>query len=214
MLGWFQALLPREERFFELFEQHSLTVERGAEALRAMLNGGNSIPDHFQSVMDHEHQADDITREVLVAVRRTFITPFDRGAIKDLITSMDNSIDQMQKTAKGIILFDVKNFTPQMKDMGDAIVHCSRLVREAMPLLRSISREANRLTEISREISQYEGKADEMHDTGLRALYLEQGRSDAMAFFIGNEVYDHLEKVVDRFDDVANGIHGIVIEHV
>jgi predicted phosphate transport protein (TIGR00153 family) len=214
MLGWFQALLPREERFFELFEQHSQTVERGAEALRAMLNGGNSISENFQAVMDREHDADDITREILVTVRRTFITPFDRGAIKDLITSMDNSIDQMQKTAKGVILFDVKEFTPQMKNMGDAIVHCSKLVREAMPLLRSISGEANRLTEISREISQFEGKADEMHDTGLRELFLARGRTDPMGFFVGNEVYDHLEKVVDRFDDVANAIHGIVIEHV
>jgi predicted phosphate transport protein (TIGR00153 family) len=214
MMRWFQALLPREERFFELFEQHSRTVERGAEALRAMLNGGNSVGEHFQAVMDREHEADDLTREILLAVRRTFITPFDRGAIKDLITSMDNSIDQMQKTAKGIILFDVKDFTPQMKEMGDAIVRCSGLVREAMPLLRSITGEANRLTEISREISQFEGRADEMHDTGLRELYLKHGRNDPMAFFIGNEVYDHLEKVVDRFDDVANAIHGIVIEHV
>jgi predicted phosphate transport protein (TIGR00153 family) len=214
MLGWFQALLPREERFFELFEQHSRTVERGAEAMRAMLNGGNTISENFQLVMDREHEADDITRETLMAVRRTFITPFDRGAIKDLITSMDNSIDQMQKTAKGIILFDVQDFTPQMKSMGDAIVECSRLVREAMPLLRSISGQANRLTEISREISQFEGRADEMHDTGLRELFLRHGRTDPMAFFIGNEVYDHLEKVVDRFDDVANAIHGIVIEHV
>jgi predicted phosphate transport protein (TIGR00153 family) len=189
-------------------------VERGAEAMRAMLNGGNTISENFQLVMDREHEADDITRETLMAVRRTFITPFDRGAIKDLITSMDNSIDQMQKTAKGIILFDVQDFTPQMKSMGDAIVECSRLVREAMPLLRSISGQANRLTEISREISQFEGRADEMHDTGLRELFLRHGRTDPMAFFIGNEVYDHLEKVVDRFDDVANAIHGIVIEHV
>ena len=214
MLGWFQKLLPREERFFEMFERHSVAVEGGAEALRAMLEGGNSISAHFQTVMDREHDADDVTRDILMAVRRTFITPFDRGDIKDLITSMDNSIDQMQKTAKGIVLFDVKEFTPQMKEMGDAIVRCSRLVREAMPLLRSISKEANRLTTISHEISQLEGRADEMHDTGLRELFLAQGRTDPMAFIVGNEVYDHLEKVVDRFDDVANEIHGIVIEHV
>ncbi len=214
MLGWFQKMLPREERFFEMFERHSVAVEGGAEALRAMLDGGNSLSTHFQTVMDREHDADDVTRDILMAVRRTFITPFDRGDIKDLITSMDNSIDQMQKTAKGIMLFDVKVFTPQMKEMGDAIVRCSRLVREAMPLLRSISKEANRLTTISQEISQLEGRADEMHDTGLRELFLSQGRIDAMAFIVGNEVYDHLEKVVDRFDDVANEIHGIVIEHV
>ena len=76
--------------------------------------------------MDREQDADDVTREVLIAVRRTFITPFDRGNIRDLITSMDNTIDQMQKTAKGIKLFDVTEFTPQMKEMADAIVKCAR----------------------------------------------------------------------------------------
>ncbi|MCC6946378.1 MAG: DUF47 domain-containing protein [Bradyrhizobiaceae bacterium] len=214
MLSWFRAILPREERFFEMFERHSLAVVGGAEALRAMLEGGNAIHTHFQTVMDREHDADDVTRDILMAVRRTFITPFDRGDIKDLITSMDNSIDQMQKTAKSIMLFDVREFTPQMKGMGDAIVRCSQLVHEAMPLLRSISKEANRLTSISQELSHLEGRADEMHDAGLRELYLAQGRTDPMAFIVGNEVYDHLEKVVDRFDDVANEIHGIVIEHV
>ena len=214
MLGWFHKMLPREERFFEMFEKHSRAVEGGAEALRAMLNGGNSIAQNFQIVMDREHDADDVTRDVLMAVRRTFITPFDRGDIKDLIGSMDHSIDQMQKTAKGIMLFDVKEFTPQMKEMGDVIVRCSQLVREAMPRLRSISKEANRLTAISQELSHLEGRADDLHDAGLRELFLSQGRADAMAFIVGNEVYDHLEKVVDRFDDVANEIHGIVIEHV
>ena len=89
--------------------------------------------------MDREQDADDVTREVLIAVRRTFITPFDRGNIRDLITSMDNSIDQMQKTAKGIMLFDVTEFTPQMKEMADAVVKCAQLVQEAVPLLKSIS---------------------------------------------------------------------------
>ena len=88
--------------------------------------------------MDREHDADNVTREVLIAVRRTFITPFDRGNIRDLITSMDNSIDQMQKTAKSIRLFDVTAFTQEMKDMADAIVKCAELVQEGVPLLKSI----------------------------------------------------------------------------
>src|SRR4051812_32934451 len=100
MLGWFQRLLPREERFFDLFASHSEAVLAGAHALRDMLEGGDAIPRNYQIVMDRERDADVCTREVLIAVRRTFITPFDRGSIKDLITSMDNSIDQMQKTAK------------------------------------------------------------------------------------------------------------------
>ncbi|CAN0494228.1 unnamed protein product, partial [Phaeothamnion confervicola] len=98
MLGWFHALMPKEERFFDLFAQHSRTVVAGAEALRSMLDGGETVPQHYRAVMDRENEADIITREVLIAVRRTFITPFDRGDITDLITSMDNTIDQMQKT--------------------------------------------------------------------------------------------------------------------
>src|SRR6266700_7578696 len=204
MLKWFQALLPREERFFDLFAQHSKILVAGADALRSMLDGGNAVANYYQSVLDREQDADNITRDVLIAVRSTFITPFDRGNIRDLITSMDNSIDQMQKTTKGVILFDVTEFTPQMKEMADAIVTCAELVKEAVPLLRTISSEAVQISDLTAQISALEGRADELHDIGLRELYLSKSKSDPMAFFVGNEVYDHLEKVVDRFDDVAN----------
>jgi predicted phosphate transport protein (TIGR00153 family) len=215
MLRWFHALMPKEERFLDLFGQHSQAVLAGAKALRAMLEGGDAIARNYQTVMDREHDADNVTREVLIAVRRSFITPFDRGNIRDLITSMDNSIDQMQKTAKSIQLFDVTTFTPQMKEMADGIVKCAELVQEAVPLLRSIGREAGRISDITAQISALEGRADEMHDQGLHELYRANAAGgNGLAFFVGNEVYDHLEKVVDRFDDVANVMHGIVIEHV
>jgi predicted phosphate transport protein (TIGR00153 family) len=214
MMRWFKALMPKEERFFELFARHSKAVLAGAEALRAMLEGGDAIERNYQIVMDREQDADDVTREVLIAVRRTFITPFDRGNIRDLITSMDNTIDQMQKTAKGVKLFDVTEFTPEMKDMADAIVKCAQLMQEAVPLLNSISSEAVRISDLTAQMSALEGRADELHDIGLKALYQTTGKTNSMAFFIGHEIYDHLEKVVDRFDDVANELHGIVIEHV
>ena len=101
-----------------------------------------------------------------------------------------------------------------MKEMADTIVKCARLVSEAVPLLSSISSQAARISDLTAQISQLEGRADELHDVGLRALYQTHVKSNPMAFFVGNEVYDHLEKVVDRFDDVANVMHGIVIEHV
>lgn len=214
MMRWFHALMPKEERFFELFARHSQAVLAGAEALRAMMEGGDAISRNCQTVMDREHDADDATREVLIAVRRTFITPFDRGSIRDLITAMDNAIDQMQKTAKTVILFDFTEFTPHMKQMGDAIVKSAQLVQEAVPLLNKISTHAVRISTLTEQLSALEGRADELHDIGLKELYQAHAKSDAMGFFIGNEVYDHLEKVVDRFDDVANVMHGIVIEHV
>jgi uncharacterized protein len=212
-MRWFQAIMPKEERFFDLFERHSHIVVAGAEALREMLDGGESVPKHYRTVMDRENDADAVTREVLIAVRRTFITPFDRSNIKDLITSMDNSIDQMQKTAKGVMLFNMHAFTPQMRDMGDVIVKSARLMEEAMPLLRSVSAEAVKISAIAEQVSHLEGRADDLHDAGLKELY-EASQANPMAYITGNEIYDHLEKVVDRFDDVANEIQGIVIDHV
>ena len=122
MLRWFRAFLPKEERFFDLFARHSQTVRAGRAALQGMLHGGEETPVFCQRVNQFENDADNITREVLTAVRRTFITPFDRGDIKDLITSMDDAIDQMQKTAKAIILFEVRTFEPPMREMGTLIV--------------------------------------------------------------------------------------------
>jgi len=214
MLRWFHSLLPREERFFDLFARHSDTALAGAKALRDMLEGGDAVAKNYKTVMDREHDADDITREVLIAVRRTFITPFDRGDIKDLITSMDNAIDQMQKTAKSIVLFDQHTFTTHQRQMADAIVEAAGLVQQAVPLLSSINTNAGLVSRLTEQISQIEGQADELHDIGLQELYRANQPSNAMAFFVGVEIYDHLEKVVDRFDDVANEIHGIVLENV
>jgi uncharacterized protein len=214
MLGWFQALLPRDERFFELFARHAQTTVAGAEALRRMLDGGEAVAQCCQTVIAREREADQITREVMIAVRRVFITPFDRLDIKDLITSMDDAIDQMQTAVKVITVFDVRTFTPRMREIGDAIVASAALVAEAMPLLESISDQVARLSAISEELSQLEGRTEEIHDNGVRELYQLHGSSDPMAFLIGSEVYHNLEQVVDRFDDVADEISSVVLDHV
>jgi hypothetical protein len=91
MLGWFRALMPKEERFFDLFTRHAQVTLAAAEALRALLKGGDNVPQCCLEITKLENEADEITREVLTALRRTFITPLDRGDIKDLITSMDDA---------------------------------------------------------------------------------------------------------------------------
>ncbi len=116
---------------------------------------------------------------------------------------MDNAIDQMQKTAKTIMLFDQRAFTPQQREMGDAIVTAAALVQEAMPLLSSINTNAGRVNVLTEQISKIEGHADDLHDIGMQELYRINQPANAMAFFVGSEIYDHLEKVVDRFDDVG-----------
>ena len=214
MLGWFQALMPREEKFFDHFERHARTLVAGADALRELLNGGPGIAGCCQRVSQHENEADAITRDVLLAVRRTFITPFDRGDIQDLITSMDDAIDQMQQTAKAISLYEVSAFEPQMREMGDIIVRAAHLAVEIITALRQMRREATRLSTLAEEMVRIEDQADHLHDQGLKQLFLAHRQSDPMGFIVGAEIYSHLEKVVDRFEDVANRVSGIVIEHL
>jgi predicted phosphate transport protein (TIGR00153 family) len=214
MLGWFRALLPREDRFFDLFEQHARTVVSGAEALQRMLAGGEEVDRWCREIVDLEHKADAITAEVLLAVRRSFITPFDRGDIKDLIQSMDDAIDTMHKTVKTVKLFDKKEFDPLMQEMGAGIVEAARLVADAVPLLGKVGTNAARLNAIAEEVMRVEGRIDDLHDRGLKDLFQRHGKGDAMAYLVGSEINSQLEKVVDRFEDVANEISGIVIENV
>jgi hypothetical protein len=214
MFRWFQALLPHEDRFFTLFNRHAHILVSGAQALRDLLEGGEAVPAACKRITEFEHQADDVTREVMIAVRRTFITPFDRGDIKDLASLLDDAIDQMHKTAKTITLFEVRDFQPAMRDMGDIIVNAANLTLEAVPLLAAMSENVMRINTLTEKVVREEERADEVTDRGIKALYLANRESNAMGFIVGTEIYDHLEKVVDRFEDVANRISGIVIEHI
>jgi len=116
MLRWFRAFLPKEERFFDLFAATPRRSRRVPRRWQGMLEGGEETLVYCQRVNQFENDADNITREVLTAVRRTFITPFDRGDIKNLITAMDDAIDQMQQTAKAVVLFEVRSFEPPMRE--------------------------------------------------------------------------------------------------
>jgi predicted phosphate transport protein (TIGR00153 family) len=214
MLRWFQALMPREERFFGLFNAHARTLVEGAHALRDVLQGGDGIAAACGRVVDFERRADDITRDILIMTRRSFITPFDRVDIKDLIGSLDDAIDQMQKTTKAIQLFEVRAFESHMRQMGDAIVHAAESTVEAVGLLGSLREDATRLNAITEEIIRLEDSVDELNDGGIKALFLKYRDGNAMDYIVGAEIYDHLEKVMDRFEDVANRISGIVIEQV
>jgi uncharacterized protein len=212
MLRWFQALMPREDRFFDLFNRHAKTLVQGAEALRELLNGGAGVAEAARKVFAFEVQADLISREVLVLVRRTFITPFDRSDIKDLINTLDDTIDQMQKTAKAVLLFEVDTLEPEMAQMGGRILKAAELTVEAVKLLGSLRENAARLNAITEEIIRLEEDTDALNDLGIKALFKRHRDGNAMDYIVGIEIYNHLERVMDRFEDVAHRISGIVIE--
>ena len=179
----------------------------------AMFAGEEGIPESCRRIHEHENAADDVTRDVLVAVRRSFITPFDRSAITALTSAMDDSLDEMWQTAKAITRYEVETFEPQMLEMSRHAAAAARLVREAVPLLRSVGRNSHRLHEITEEIVHLEGKADDLHEKGLKALFQAHAVDRPMAFFVGREIYSHVERVLDRLEDVADEIQGIVIDH-
>ncbi len=214
MLRFFQALMPREDQFFGQFNDHARTLVDGAIALRDLLEGGPGVAAACARISAHEDKADAITRAMLLGLRRSFITPFDRGDMQGLINQLDDAIDQMKKAAKAITLFEVTSFELHMRQMADIILRCAELTVEAVGLLSSMRDNVGRINAIAEEITRLEEQADELNDGGIKALYLRTRNGDAMAFIVGNEIYDHLEKVVDRFEDVANRISGLVIEQV
>jgi predicted phosphate transport protein (TIGR00153 family) len=214
MLGWFQKLLPKENKFFDLFESHSVTLVAGAKALNGLLAGAVPVPEGCAEVIAQENRADEIAGQVMLEVGRTFITPFDRGDIEELIGAMDDAIDQMQKTVKAITLFEVGSFAPCMKDLGMVIVQASERVAVLLPMLRDIKKHAISIGALAKEIGAIEERSDELYDEGLKALFKAHQTSDTMSFIVGAEIYDHLEKVVDRFEDVAKRVSRIVLEHL
>jgi hypothetical protein len=212
-MRWFQFLLPREDSFFDRFEAHALLLTKGAEALRELLNGGPGMAAAGAAIIAHEEAADEVTRDVFQAVRRTFITPFDRADIRELTTSLDDAIDQMQKTAKSISLFEVTTFQAEMGELGDLAISASYLTLEAIELLRDLRRNAARLNAIAEAVIRIENRSDEVYDAGLKALFA-ASQDRPMDYIVGADILGHLEKVIDRIEDVSNGISGILIEHL
>lgn len=213
-MRWLRAILPREERFFVLFAEHAKAVVAGAKALSTALEGGPALAQSLKTVMDSEHEGDRVTREVLLAVRRSFITPFDRGDISSLINSMDDAVDQMQKTAKTILLYSVTQFEPEMKKIADCVVQASLLMQEAVPLLSAINENVDQLNKLTEKIVMLESEADDLYDGARKRLFEQRARSHPMEFWVAMEILERLEKTADSLDDVANEIHNIVTEHV
>lgn len=214
MFGWFQRLLPHSGDFYVLFERHAAAMNGAADALAQLTSGEGDRASHLRTIRDREHDADEVIRQTLHEVRQTFLTPFDRGAITSLIGSMDDTIDEMNRTASAIELFEVHTFDPQMKQIAVLVQDACRLISEAMPLLRDVERNGRRLHELTAKLVKLEGEVDVLHDTGMKAAFQAQReKSDPLAFMVSREMYKDLERIADAFEDVANEIDSLVIDH-
>jgi uncharacterized protein Yka (UPF0111/DUF47 family) len=212
MFNWFQRLLPKTGDFFGMFEAHVATLVAAANALEELVDGQQPAEGRIREIDRREHEADDIIRDVLRSVRQTFLTPFDRGAITSLIGAMDDTIDEMESTARAIKLYELTAFEPEMKQMAKMITAAAELTAQAIPLLRNISRSGARIHILTEKIVRLEGDADDVHAVGLKQAF-QQHSDQPMQFIIAREIYKHLERIIDAFEDVANEVDGIVIDH-
>jgi len=212
MAGLITTILPREDKFFDMFARQAGLLVEAADALVGLLDGSDTQGAR-ERIRQIETAADDVIREVLRAVRRSFVTPFDRSAITALASSMDDAVDEIWHTAKTVGIYRATRFEPQMRQSAELAAQAARLIAEAVPLMRNIGRNGARLHEITEDIVHLESQADMLHDEGLTALFETHGEREPMVFFVGREVYRYVERVLDRMQDVADEIQGIVIDH-
>ena len=212
MFAWFQRVLPQRGDFFGMFEAHAATLVAAAQALQRLASDGSSTGEVLQTIRDREHDADEVIRQVLTTVRKTFLTPFDRGAITSLIGAMDDAIDEMLAAARAIDLYELQELRPEMKQIVTLISEAANVTAEAVPLLRNVSGNGTRLHKLTGRVVALEGEADEVHAAGLKQAF-QSARTDPLQFAVAREVFKNLERVMDAFEDVANEIDGIVIDH-
>src|SRR5688572_20165710 len=139
MFNWFQRLLPQRGDFFGLFEAHAATLKGAAASLQQLATDGASPHSQLETIREYEHIADDVFRDMLAAVRKTFLTPFDRGAMTSLVGAMDDAIDEMLAAARAIDLYELRKLRSEMKEIIALIVEAAALTTEAIPLLRDVS---------------------------------------------------------------------------
>src|SRR5512147_245914 len=212
----FGKLLPREGNFFELFNQHGTHIVDGARAFMLMIQN-YADPDqrekYANDVVNSERSADRVTAEVNRLLHKTFITPIDREQIHGLINAMDDILDLLQDATETMSLYDVRAMTEEVLRLGDLSAKCCERVQHAVSLLPKISLPATAEAAIKtcEEIDKLESDADRVMRSAMSKLFREE--TDVRELIKLKAIYEHLESISDRCEDVANLIEGVVLEN-
>lgn len=210
----FGRLMPKEGKFFDLFNEHAELIVEGGRQLVAMmtaLNSGNGSVEEFAAAIDKaETGADKITHETISQLHKTFITPLDRDEIHQLITRMDDILDIAQDVAQTINLYDIQRATPEAITLAGIMLSCCERVKTAVNLLHSMDN-AQTILATCREIGQFESDADRVMRGAMSKLFRDE--PDVRQLIKLKAIYELLEVMTDRCEDVANVIEGIVLEN-
>ena len=206
----FGRLMPQEGRFFELFNEHAEQIVQGSRELAALMANGDDLERRAHNIESIEKRADRITRSTIELLHKTFITPIDRDDIHQLISKMDDILDLLEDSAQLMFLYGVREPTPETKKLADICVICCEKVQSAVNLLSSMDNAAA-IMAICNDIDRLESDADHVMRAAIARLFRDE--PDVRELIKLRTVYEHLETVADRCEDVANIIQGIVIEN-
>lgn len=207
------AISPRSDNYFVLFNQLADCAVRGSKVLAVMttVRDVEKFDEHFAELRKIESEADEYTKEILLSLHKTFITPFDRREIRELAMALDDIIDYMEDIPQSAKIYGHTSFTPEMVALSQILLRASEKVRDAVNMLSDM-KNAERILRTCEEISIVEGEADHVMRAGMHRLFTEE--SDARTLIRSKELYDLFEEAVDSCEDVADVIHGVVLERI
>jgi predicted phosphate transport protein (TIGR00153 family) len=204
------SLIPRDERFFDLFQTSAQNVVKAAHRLKDMVDGWEHVEGSVDEITELEHQGDSITHDIIARVNRTFVTPFDREDIVELAHSLDDIIDFIHAAADSMLLYRVDRPGPRAKELAGIIVQAAEEVERVIPQLkrRIVLRQVlKRCVEINR----LENVGDRVYRSALAELFAKS--SDIADVIKWREIYAHMESATDRCEDVANVVEGVAIKY-
>jgi predicted phosphate transport protein (TIGR00153 family) len=199
-------LIPREESFFDLFDQMALKVQQGADELLELLRNYTDIDRKVAKVLDIEHEGDEITHEVIKRLNTTFITPFDREDIHRLASNLDHVLDHCEAAAEYLQLHRIEQPLAATVELAETLAQGCRITAEAMPNLKNMKGLESYWVEINR----LENEGDRLFRRTIAALF--SGKYKAMDVLKNKDITEEIEAAIDRLEDVANTIEAIVLK--
>jgi len=202
--------MPNEGKFFELFVQHADLCVKGATEMVALMTNFDDLENRMHAIEVLEKQADKVTHDTIELLHKTFITPIDRDDIHQLITRMDDILDLLEDAAQTISLYDLKVITTEARRLAELCLACAEKVRQAVGLLHNMDN-SRQILSICAEIDRIESDADHVMRAAMSKLFRDE--PDVRNLIKLKAIYEILETVTDRCEDVANIIEGIIVEN-
>jgi predicted phosphate transport protein (TIGR00153 family) len=200
-------LIPREVRFFDLFDRQSEHIIKAAGVLNELVHNFADARAKAHAIKEIEHQGDQITHEIIKRLNTTFITPIDREDIHELATRLDDVLDFIEAAAERLVVYRIKEPTSASRAMAEVIIKITHSMDRAIKCLRTMDPSFH---EHAVEVNRLENAADVLLRDSLAALFEEQG--DPIEVIKWKEIYETMETVTDRCEDVANVIESIILK--